>query len=99
WVELRRARRTRPIARRLRVAQISFDRVARAAKLPRDLPNSHAPPGHDSDLHCLLLGKHPRRPKGRHHRPGGVSFTSTKWVSITPALTCINCRIDRRLFS
>jgi len=60
--------RTLALARDMALAQLidegTFDRVARATELARNLSDSHAPPGHDSDLHCLLLGKHPRRPKG-----------------------------------
>jgi hypothetical protein len=36
-----------------------------------DLSNSHATSRHHSDFHYQLLGKHPRRPKGGHLRPGG----------------------------
>ena len=64
-------------------AHIALHGVKRAAKLPRDLSNCHAPPDHHSDLHCLLPGKRCSATKRPRSSPRWVSFTSTQWISIT----------------
>ena len=70
-IELRRPCLPRSVARCSCFLQVPPDRIPRTAKFSRDPPNSHALSGHDSNLHCLLLGQHCPRPKSRDHRPGG----------------------------